>query len=392
LVRAAIAEQWHRLSSLPTSACITAPPALDVAPAVAGAGDLLSHRPGHAVLAKVAELHAAAVGAPGQLVPVLPDEITNWAVGFVGEEAVGAELQRLGPAWTVLHAVPIGDRGSDIDHVVIGPPGVLCINTKHHRAQNVDVRGQAVFVSGRYERYSGSSGTERDRVEAIVHALRPGTSVRSLLVIVGARLRVREQPARTTVLSQQELLPWLEQLPAELTVVELEHLRDRLRWSRAWTSAPTPPHAPEWVAELARSLAVERAVVADQRVRSRRGATRSGLAPRRTSTSTRRDRPGRPAATGRRTGLPRVVRVGIAVAVAGAVMLSASVLLSSLWATWSRSLPTRTKPPAPSVQSATVGTVCPAVGARAQDSRGKALVCAPRWAAKPTKLVWTRSS
>ena len=45
-----------------------------------------------------------------------------WRVGAGGEETVGGRLEKLAKhGWHVLHAVPVGDRGSDIDHVVIGP-------------------------------------------------------------------------------------------------------------------------------------------------------------------------------------------------------------------------------------------------------------------------------
>ena len=55
-----------------------------------------------------------------------------WRIGADGEEAVAARLAKLGGHWRVLHAVPVGDRGSDIDHVVIGPAVVFTINSKHH--------------------------------------------------------------------------------------------------------------------------------------------------------------------------------------------------------------------------------------------------------------------
>jgi hypothetical protein len=40
----------------------------------------------------------------------------------------------------VLHAVPVGDRGSDIDHVVIGHGGVYTVNTKTHLIPNVTIK------------------------------------------------------------------------------------------------------------------------------------------------------------------------------------------------------------------------------------------------------------
>lgn len=45
----------------------------------------------------------------------------SWFRGAVGEIAVGRILARLGPEWTVLHAVPVGAGTSDIDHVLIEP-------------------------------------------------------------------------------------------------------------------------------------------------------------------------------------------------------------------------------------------------------------------------------
>jgi hypothetical protein len=51
--------------------------------------------------------------------------------GARGEESVGALLTRLPrPEWWVIHDVSLG-RGN-VDHIVIGPPGVFTIETKSH--------------------------------------------------------------------------------------------------------------------------------------------------------------------------------------------------------------------------------------------------------------------
>ncbi|WP_366889345.1 nuclease-related domain-containing protein [Pseudonocardia sp.] len=67
----------------------------------------------------------------------------SWRVGADGEFAVAELLVELNPvslipwprrkppAWRVLHSVPVGDGRTDIDHVLIGPPGVVTINTEH---------------------------------------------------------------------------------------------------------------------------------------------------------------------------------------------------------------------------------------------------------------------
>ena len=77
--------------------------------------------------------------------PLHPDAI-NWFTGAIGKIQVGRLLNQLGLEWTVLHAVPVGIRGSDIDHVLIGPVGVFPVKTKHHAAARV--RASGVCSSG----------------------------------------------------------------------------------------------------------------------------------------------------------------------------------------------------------------------------------------------------
>ena len=47
-----------------------------------------------------------------------------WRVGAKGEEKVADELSKLDAGWRVLHAVEVGENGSDIDPVVIWPSEV----------------------------------------------------------------------------------------------------------------------------------------------------------------------------------------------------------------------------------------------------------------------------
>jgi hypothetical protein len=98
--------------------------------------DLAMNRPGQAARRKAQELQRAAPvrSFVARLLRVLTDE-RAWRVGADGEEEVGGRLRKLGNAWHVLHvlhAVPVGTNGGDIDHVVIGPPGVFTLNTKNH--------------------------------------------------------------------------------------------------------------------------------------------------------------------------------------------------------------------------------------------------------------------
>jgi len=59
---------------------------------------------------------------PANNAVVIDEEATGWFRGVLGERRVAEILEALGPAWTVLHSVPVGRGTSDIGHVVVGPP------------------------------------------------------------------------------------------------------------------------------------------------------------------------------------------------------------------------------------------------------------------------------
>jgi hypothetical protein len=46
---------------------------------------------------------------------------------------VGHQLRKLGECWRVIHSVPIGKNDVDIDHVVIGPPGIFVLQEEPSR-------------------------------------------------------------------------------------------------------------------------------------------------------------------------------------------------------------------------------------------------------------------
>jgi hypothetical protein len=67
----------------------------------------------------------------------------------VGAEAVGGKLDQLTKlGWHVLHVVPVDNRGSDIDHVLIGHGGVYTVNTKTHPGKSVWVDRHAIKFDG----------------------------------------------------------------------------------------------------------------------------------------------------------------------------------------------------------------------------------------------------
>src|SRR4051794_26102186 len=70
-----------------------------------------------------------------------------WSKGAFGEKVAGLWLSRLPSGWFVFHDIPVGERGANIDHLVIGPGGVYAVNTKH-LSGTVVVSARTIRVNG----------------------------------------------------------------------------------------------------------------------------------------------------------------------------------------------------------------------------------------------------
>jgi hypothetical protein len=173
--RSDLSETAVPASALPRPAEVPAPaPTLSAVPASTPAPDrapvrawvdLALNVPGQAARAQ-AEVELAAARDRSRVGTFLArtfDMKTDeraWRVGAGGEETIGAKLEKLRRhGWQVLHAVPVGDRGSDIDHVIIGPGGVWTLNTKTHPSKSVWVGRHQVRVDGHKTDYLRNSGT-----------------------------------------------------------------------------------------------------------------------------------------------------------------------------------------------------------------------------------------
>lgn len=148
----------------------------------------------------------------------LPTEDRPWRLGVDGERQVAAQLERLGSGWHVLHAVPVGAKGADIDHVLIGPGGIFTINTKHHPEAQVWLGGDQLLVNGRATSYVHKARHEATRAgKLLASAAGKPVSVTSLIVIVGTEhVTVRDIPSDVRVVSRRRLVPLLETVPTVL--------------------------------------------------------------------------------------------------------------------------------------------------------------------------------
>lgn len=176
--------------------------------------------------------------------PLGPDSVA-WYLGAKGEQAVGSLLETLPPEWTVFHALPVGARDSDIDHVVVGPAGIFTINSKHHRGKSVWVAGSTVMVAGRETRYVRDAEFEAARVTRLVkHRMPRIAPAHPVVALVDPQqLTIRERPANVTVIDARRLRGWLLSLPPVLAWperMEITAIIDNpATWRQPDASAPS---------------------------------------------------------------------------------------------------------------------------------------------------------
>lgn len=210
---------------------------IPVDPPNGGWRDLVRHEPGQALWAHAAELSLTGSGSA-------PTSSSSWQVGALGEEAVARELLTLThhSPWRFVHSVPVGHRGSDIDHVLVGPGGVFTLNTKAHRDRTVWQNGEMLIVDGVVHPYLRNSRHEAARAARLLsRACGRSVHVHPLIVVVEPRaLVVRDAPADVTLIASRDLGPWLASLPVVLDHEAVDRLFSVVRRSTTWAEATSP--------------------------------------------------------------------------------------------------------------------------------------------------------
>lgn len=165
-----------------------------------------------------------------------PTDAGAFGVGAAGEIAVGRRLgKRRAPRWRILHAVPLGDGGVDIDHVVIGPPGVFTLNSKHHPTSRIWVGTHAFVVNGHKTDYlwrSRAEGARATRLLGAASAIPVG--VHPVIVVAARRLDVRQQPPGVHVVDAGAVVRWLRHQQPVLTAEEVTAIFDVARRDSTW--------------------------------------------------------------------------------------------------------------------------------------------------------------
>lgn len=218
---------------------------LPAPPQPAGA-DLTANRPGQGARSQAVQ-HGDALksrsrllSAAARLLDVKTDE-RAWRKGAEGEEAIGARLERLtSHGWHVLHSVPIGTRGADIDHILIGPGGVYTINTKNHPGKRIWISPNQIRVNGQPVPYLRNSRYEADRVHRILtSALGWEVAVRPVLVLLTGTLLPQIDiksggPTDVLVLDRMDVPGAFRRAPQRLQRTQIEETFEVARRSSTW--------------------------------------------------------------------------------------------------------------------------------------------------------------
>jgi hypothetical protein len=158
-------------------------------------------------------IFAAVVGAANALF-VTPNHVTAWATGADGEGRTARYLDQLrAEGFAVLHDRRIPGSRANIDHIVIGPPGVYVVETKSLAGQ-LKVRGNEVYVAGRRK----TAMLEEVRREAL-----------AVQVALAAELEALDLPVIPFICVHRASLPWFGAQAGGVRIVSGTDLVKRLR-------------------------------------------------------------------------------------------------------------------------------------------------------------------
>jgi hypothetical protein len=109
-------------------------------------------------------------------------------------ERSGWWLGHLPEGWFVFHDVPVGHRGANIDHVVIGPAGVFTVNTRYLFGEIV-VYQRSITHEGVKTDYLSKATAEAGRAARLLTtAIGRTVQVRGILAILADEWTIVEEP------------------------------------------------------------------------------------------------------------------------------------------------------------------------------------------------------
>jgi hypothetical protein len=148
------------------------------------------------------------------------DEVARWTAGATGERVVAEALGQLSGDYIVINNLPLARRG-DVDHVVVGPAGVVVVETKYLSGRIIcEAEDVWIQIKRDDERLIASPAAQVQRVADDVaemlatHGMRD-VHVYTVLVMAHPRAVLEVEHSPVLVVRPSELVPRLELLARE---------------------------------------------------------------------------------------------------------------------------------------------------------------------------------
>jgi hypothetical protein len=172
----------------------------------------------------------------GRSLPAGAEGEVRLAEALRGLTEAGPLAQRR-PPWRVLHAVPMGPGRGDIDHVLLGPPGLVTVNTEHHHGRAVRVDGDRMTVDREPVDHVPKAREEAERAGRLLAAGRAGAAppATGALAVVAASVTTGSAPRDVLVATPVGLPRLITALPAMLADDEIDELYAVARRLGTWT-------------------------------------------------------------------------------------------------------------------------------------------------------------
>lgn len=165
-------------------------------------------------------------------------EAWAWRPGPSGERIPGLWLGRLPEGWFVFHDVPVGVRGANIDHVVIGPGGVFTVNTKNLTGA-IRVNPRSIVHNGSRTDLLPKATAEAHRAARLLSAAvgRPVVG-RAVLAILADEWIVNRLPEDVYVGGPRSAKHWMLQQPPVLRSSDVIVLAAAASKPETWVESP----------------------------------------------------------------------------------------------------------------------------------------------------------
>ncbi len=200
--------------------------------------DLAGHKPGAARSGNESPLRSRNLSGYylRRALRLEPDP-NSWQVGLRGERFVGRRLNRLGFRWRVIHSVPLGPPGADLNHLVIGPAGVFAISTTHHPKMPVHAMADQIRVLDQPRpEFLRRAAADAERAEELLSAaLGSHVQVTPLLVVLCGEFTGRNPTGGAVpILAAQDVRGWLRSHGSRQKWRRVQQIFQLARRSTTW--------------------------------------------------------------------------------------------------------------------------------------------------------------